>query len=100
MSDDVQDTYPEWVVETNDASGDQPAQWTSVWETWFMDDAEAAKKMEAEYIERRERYLMAPRPFIEVLEMLKIRRPNRTAWGEYRFRNVRDETIVNAWVLK
>lgn len=95
----TEDLTENWIAETNEAPRGQAEDWQPAWETWFVESDEEADKIERDYAQRGEKYLMKPRPFINLLEKLKEIRPDRGDWGDYRFRNVHSGVIILACIL-
>ena len=95
-----QDLTENWVLEANEAPPDKAERWCVVWETWFMDDDDEVARVQKDYITRDAVFYMTPRPFVVILERLKLLRPNQEIWTRYRFRNTKTGTEVLAWLLK
>lgn len=96
----TQDLTENWVLEANKAPPDQDEQWRVVWETWFWDDDAEVARVQKDYTGRNEEFPMKPRPFVVVLERLKLLRPDQAVWSRYRFRNLDTGMEVLAWLLK
>lgn len=105
-----EDLTGNWLIEANDrkVEGDNfvgPDNWTTVWETWWVDDPLEVTRIEREYSSRGETLPMTPRPFIECLEKLQSfesRHGLRTKenWDIYRFRNTTTDLIIYASILR
>jgi len=97
---EVTDMTDGWVIDSNDAAAGEPENWVQAWETWFVEDDREADRLEKEYAKAGKKFVMTPRPAVDLIELLKKLRPDRKMWVDYRLRNVATGDVILAWVLK